>query len=242
MKTKTLSGLKVVDEEKGAVEAVFATLGVIDHDGDVTLPGAFTDGAKVRISAYNHASWGDALPVGKGTIREDGNEAILSGQFFMDTTAGADTFKTVKQLEDLGEWSYGFDVVESEPGEMNGQSVQFLKTLLVHEVSPVILGAGLGTRTLAAKARGMKLTDHAEAVLTDLKGLVDRCEEVKALRTEQGKKLGADSSALLADVAGQMKRLEEVLTTEPEVNPEAEAEARELAAKAKAAFALSTAP
>jgi hypothetical protein len=231
MKTKSLSGLKVVDETEGKVQAVFATLNVIDHDGDVTLPGAFTNGQKVRISAYNHASWGDHPPVGKGTIREEGDEAILDGEFFLSTTAGRETFEVVKGLEDLGEWSYGFDVLESEPGRMGDEDVQFLRKLKVHEVSPVILGAGLGTRTLAAKARGLKLTDHAEAVLTDLKGLVERAEEVKALRTEQGKKLGAESSALLADVHAHAQRLEEVLTTEPE-----QANAAELAAREKARF------
>lgn len=229
--TKSLTGLKITDDEKGQVRAVFSTLGVIDHDGDVTLPGAFTDGAKVRISAYNHASWGDALPVGKGTIHEDGNEAILEGQFFLNTTAGRDTFETVKELGELGEWSYGFDIVEAEQGTLDGQEVQYLKTLLVHEVSPVILGAGLGTRTLAAKAKGMKLTDHLDAVMADVKGAIDRAAEVKTLRSDQGKKLGEESSTLLVGLQSELKRLEEVLTTEEPVNttPDVEALASEKA-------------
>lgn len=152
MPKKALSGLKISEADDGTVTALFSTLNVIDHDQDVTLPGAFTDGQKVRISAYNHASWGPgALPVGKGQINEDGDSAIFDGGFFMNTTAGRDTFETVKELGDLGEWSYGYDILDSAPGQQDGQDVLYLKKLDVHEVSPVLLGAGIGTRTLSAK-------------------------------------------------------------------------------------------
>src|SRR5213595_1548806 len=62
----------------GEVTALFARLNVVDADGDVTLSGAFTEGAPVVISAYGHTSWGGALPVGKGTIGTRGDLALLS--------------------------------------------------------------------------------------------------------------------------------------------------------------------
>jgi HK97 family phage prohead protease len=166
MKKKSIkpSGVKVVDAAEGKVTAVFATLNVKDSDGDVTLKGAFEEGAPVRVSAYNHASWKEGhLPVGKGTIREDGDEAIADLQFFLNTTAGRDTFEVVKQTADLQEWSYGFDVLDSEPGQKDGEKVTFLKSLKVHEVSPVILGAGIGTRTLTAKGKQLA-SDLADAL------------------------------------------------------------------------------
>lgn len=157
MNRKSLSGIEIKDAEQGKIRAVFATLNVIDHDGDVTLPGAFTDGAEVRISVWNHGSWGpNLLPVGKGTIREEGNEAILEAQFFMGTEAGRDHFTVVKELGPLCEWSYGYDVEDSERGTKDGKEVTFLKQVTTHEVSPVILGAGLNTRTLAAKAKQLQ--------------------------------------------------------------------------------------
>lgn len=162
MKKKSLTGFKILDEEAGTFEAVFSTLNVIDAHGDVTLPGAFTSGAEVRISAYNHASWGPgAIPVGKGTIREEGDEAIVTGRFFVDTTAGRDTWTVVKELGDLQEWSYGYDIEDSEPGKQDGQKVTFLKDLTVHEVSPVILGAGVNTRTLTVKGAKQLYSDLA---------------------------------------------------------------------------------
>ncbi|PAZ15674.1 hypothetical protein CLM62_12825 [Streptomyces sp. SA15] len=157
MDTKTLRGVEIKDESKGEVTAVFATLGVRDHDGDFTRDGAFTDGAPVRISAYGHKSWDGLLPVGKGVIRIKGKKAILEGQFFMNTTHGRDTFETVRELSEAGlqEWSYGFDINEFSFGEEKGQQVRYLDRVTVHEVSPVLLGAGIGTRTLSAKGRDL---------------------------------------------------------------------------------------
>lgn len=152
MDTKATGRVEIKDADRGEVDVVFSTLNVIDSDGDVTPPGAFEEGAPVRISAYGHTSWSGILPVGKGAIRTVGNEGIMSGRFFMDTTSGRDTFLVVKELGEMQEWSYGYDPVEFSFGEQDGQRVRFLNKLKVHEVSPVLLGAGVGTRTLAAKA------------------------------------------------------------------------------------------
>lgn len=151
MDLKSLHGVEIKNADRGEVAAVFSTYNVIDAHGDVTLAGAFTNGAEVAISAYDHQTWQGSPPVGKGRIRTTGNEAILDGQFFMNTTAGRETFEIVKGLGPLQEWSYGYEVKASEPGEHQGQRVRFLKSLFVREVSPVFIGAGINTRTLAVK-------------------------------------------------------------------------------------------
>ncbi len=138
------------DGEPGEFKAIFSTFNVIDLDRDVTLPGAFRDGQNVRVSYWGHR-WDD-LPVGRGTIQSDEKEAWINGQFFMDTEGGRETHQTVKNLGELQEWSYGFDVLESESGRFEDQDVQFLRKLDVIEVSPVMLGAGIGTRTEAIKS------------------------------------------------------------------------------------------
>jgi hypothetical protein len=156
MDLKRLSRVEVKDASKGTVSAVFSTLNVVDKDGDVTVSGAFKDGADVVISAYGHQSWEGKLPVGTGRIKTTGAEAILDGQFLMDTQHGADTFRTVKALAEkgLGDWSYGFTVKDSETGEVDGRKVRILKALDVTEVSPVLVGAGVNTRTLEVKGLG----------------------------------------------------------------------------------------
>jgi len=163
MDTKSFQGrLKLKEDgDLGEFEVVFATLNVIDQDGDVTLPGAFTDGEKVRIAAWGHA-WGD-LPVGRGEIYEVGDEAVCRGKFFLDTQAGKEHYQTVKNLGELQEWSYGFDILGSEPGKFEGEDVRFLKEMKVIEVSPVMLGAGINTRTNSIKGVKKALPSHSTA-------------------------------------------------------------------------------
>jgi hypothetical protein len=151
--TKSVS-VEVKAADEGVVVAKFASMGVKDLDGDVTEPGAFGE-QDVRVSAYDHASWMGALPVGTGTIEEKGDAAIATLNFFMNSTHGRDHFETVKGLGSLGEWSYGFDILEkAEPTEEQRELgvVRVLKKLKVHEVSPVFRGAGVGTETLAVKS------------------------------------------------------------------------------------------
>lgn len=213
MKAKGLKDFEVKDADQGIVAAVFSTFDVIDSDGDVTRPGAFEAGAEVRISAYGHMSWMGELPVGKGSIRSTKTEAILDGQFFLETAAGRDTFTVVKELGPLGEWSYGYDPVEYSFGEHEGQQVRFLDKLKVHEVSPVLLGAGVNTRTLVAKARGdNRLSEEAALVLAAVADLLERADDVVAHRREKGKDgLGAESSALLEQLEALLKRFGDVL-------------------------------
>jgi HK97 family phage prohead protease len=139
-------------DQVGEFVATFATLNVIDKDGDVTVPGAFQNDAPVRISAWSH-NWG-ALPVGKGVIHADEERAWVDGEFFLQTAQGKETYETVKALGGLQEWSYGFDITDQSFGKFDGQDVRFLRGLEVHEVSPVMIGAGVDTRT--DRIKGMK--------------------------------------------------------------------------------------
>jgi len=178
--------------DTGTVKAVFATLGVVDHDGDIIMPGAIVNGTAVRLSAYNHKSWSDSMPIGRGTIAEIGNELIFDGQFFMDVQSAADTFKTVKNLAELGEWSFGFDVLEKEYSidQATGVENRRIKKMAVYEVSPVLLGAGIATRTLDMKSMGAGSTtyqEHAEELKEAVADFVKRSQSIADLRTEKGK-------------------------------------------------------
>lgn len=216
--------VEIKDADRGEITAIFSTLGVKDSDGDVTVPGAFEDGAEMPISAYGHTSWAGALPPGKGRIRTTKTEAILEGQFFLDTTHGADTFKTVQRLGALGQWSYGYDAVKFSYGEHDGQKVRFLEQLKVHEVSPVLLGAGVGTRTLGAKSAPMSFAEEAWAVLAAVTGLGDRAADVLAKRLEKGKGFGAESASLLEQVEAELKRLTGLLAPAPDIRADLERE------------------
>jgi hypothetical protein len=149
---KSLAGdVHIKSEVKGEVEAIFAKLNVVDHDGDVTLPGAFKEGQVVAISQHGHTIWSGSAPVGKGTIHTVGDHAVFRGKFFLDMPEARSTFHAVKGMAEHGQWSYGFNTLTAEPGQLGGKDVKFLKELEVFEVSPVLRGAGIGTATLSAK-------------------------------------------------------------------------------------------
>lgn len=197
MERKTYRGtldLKALGDAtpEGAFRATFSRFNVVDLDHDVTLPGAFQLGQAVRIASWGH-KWSE-LPVGRGVIQADAERAWVDGQFFLDTAAGLDTYRTVKQLQDLQEWSYGFDILERSFGEWEGQEVQFLRRLDVFEVSPVLLGAGIGTGTDTIKglADPAALQADVARVLTHWQGLVaHEAKEGRVLSEANRQKLGA---------------------------------------------------
>jgi len=144
--------LKEGSEQTGEFEALFATLKVRDHDGDVTVPGAFGNEQETPVAHYGHNH--SLLPVGRGKIVEREGKAVLEGRFFLDTNSGREHYLTVKNLGGLQQWSYAFDVLDEERGSFEGHDVRFLKALKVHEVSPVLVGAGIDTQTLRIKGEG----------------------------------------------------------------------------------------
>lgn len=154
------------DDDAGTVTAVFATLSVVDHQGDRILPGAIGE-QQVRMSAYQHGSWHGALPVGKGRVFERGNEAIFEGRFFLNTVAGREHYLTVKEMGDLQEWSFALPEMDWSMVEEDGRRVREIKRVSIPEVSPVLMGAGIDTRTLAVKGAETKgaLPSHSTPIV-----------------------------------------------------------------------------
>lgn len=203
-------------DEAGTFRATFSTFNVIDRDGDVTLPGAFTDGQEVRIASWGH-NWG-TLPVGKGVIHADTERAWVDGEFFLETAAGKDTHTTVKALAGLQEWSYGFDVKAYKFGQFAGQDVRFLEGLDVFEVSPVMIGAGINTRTEFVKG---SFDSECDQLIALHREFLERAKARSGIREKEGRTLSQANRSRLASYleslleirAGIEKLLEE---TEPE--------------------------
>lgn len=151
--TKALTApveFKLLDEP-GAFRATFSRFNIKDYDGDVTLPGAFTVGQPVRIAQWGH-NWGEPA-IGKGVIGADGERAWVEGKFNLSMAAGKETYEAVKELGALQQWSYGYSIKEWSVGEFEGDQVRFLRSLDVHEISPVMLGAQPLTSTDEIKGR-----------------------------------------------------------------------------------------
>lgn len=317
MSTKTtkrfMGHTTVKDATQGIAEIEFATLDVIDHDGDVMTKDSLPWGTPVVVSAYGHASWegGTAnLPVGKGTIRRDGNVAVADIKFFLNTPGGRDTFEVVKELaeDDLQEWSFSLHDVESERITKDGRPARLLKRVgLVKEVSPTLMGAGIGTGTRTVKGQrdgrvkqlqssvrrllalagrdrwsgdayawvddfdldegfvvygveawvdgswqstlvqvsftrtdtSVTLADdeqevhpttvfipkryheHAESVLADVAGLVERTTEIVALRSTKGKAMTESHAELLSLISGRLDDVKRLLEQDDPAPPPA---------------------
>jgi hypothetical protein len=223
--------------DEGTFKATIATFNVVDKDGDVTFPGAFPVGKEIPISAYGHQSWYGELPVGKGVIGADEKSAWVEGKFFTDTTPGADTYKTAKNLGPLMEWSYGYDPTESvgpDDARLAGHAeyagaARGLVKVTPFEASPVLLGAGVMTGTEWVKSMKSPFSDQAEQVLATVEAWFKRSRELAALRQKEGRVLSESNRARLASLADALDTvLGDVRTLLSETDPSAGKASREL--------------
>ncbi len=143
---------------QGTGRLVVATLGVVDLDGDVTEAGFF---GRQHVQLVPSHDW-DHVPLGKGVLYEQGNEAIVDFTFNLSIASAVDWFEAIRfDLDNppaLQQYSYGFKVHAGgeRRGTFAGRPVRFLQPrpdgrpgAEVFEVSPVLRGAGIGTRTVA---------------------------------------------------------------------------------------------
>ena len=214
MNRKTFaSAVELKQGAEGVVRAAFATLNVIDNDGDITEPGAFGTQA-VRVQPFGHDL--RALPVGKGSIFEEADKAVLEAQLNLETQPGRDMLSGLKFDLDNGppliEWSYTFDILEATDDVRDGTPVRILKRLKVHSVDPVFIGAGVATATLSAKDGPQRFADQmadADTALAAVADFVARAGALAALKREEGKELGAEHVERLRI---QLAKLGEVVT------------------------------
>ena len=159
MEHKALA-VELKGNQAGAFRAIFATFNQVDHDGDVTLPGAFPVGAKIPIAGVGH-NW-DVPTIGNGTIGADSEKAWLDGRFNLKMDAGRETYESIKFDADEGvnaqQYSYAYDVGKGHSARPDEQkqwpgAKRVLEQLVPHEVSPVLLGAGIETGTAFVKGR-----------------------------------------------------------------------------------------
>jgi len=70
VEVKAFESFEIKNEATGEVEAIIATLNVVDKDFEVITKDAIPDGSKVKMSSYGHDIVGmfaaGSLPVGKG--------------------------------------------------------------------------------------------------------------------------------------------------------------------------------
>ena len=204
--------------EPGSVQAVFSTFGVVDSDNDIVLASAFADGQPVPMT-WSHR-WD--MPVGKGVVRVrpvQGN-ALFDGSFFIETDAGQEAYKTVKAMGALQEWSWGFRVIDAAFERRDQQLVRVIKKAEVFEVSPVLVGAGVGTYTETIKGHSA-YAEEGETVLATVESFIERSKALAAMRATEGRVLSDANrkrlSSLLESLQAVGADIEDLLSsTDPQ--------------------------
>ena len=199
------------DEEAGTVEAVFSVFNEVDSDGDVVLPKSIRSGYgdKGVAMVWGH-DWKNII--GKGKIIQDDDKAVFKGSFNLNTNAGKEAYETVKAMSDLQQWSFGFEVLDSEVGmfQKDGgeeKEVRYLKDLKVWEVSPVMVGANQNTGTVMLKnleENNNELVEQNEA------GVETLDNENKTITENIGQRFTDEVDNLLIKMTALLKRAKEL--------------------------------
>ena len=236
------------NEVEGKVEAVFSVFNEVDSDGDVVEPKSIRSGYGDKGVAMVWAhDWKDV--VGRGRIEQDDEKAVFKGQFNMTTERGREAFNTVKEMGDLQQWSFGYEVLDSEKGlftKADGieQEVRYLKDVKVWEVSPVLVGANQNTYTMATKVgskgeddeirmsetsdttntKGTRFQDDIEDLLIKLVSLNKRAKELTSLRLSKNKLLSDSSVEALTMLQDSIQEIHADIDTVLHVGTEEVAE------------------
>ncbi len=197
------------DAPEGSFRATFATFNVMDHHGDITLPGAFKNGTVVPIGAYQHAM--TKLPIGSGVLGSDEKSAWVDGELFLDLDDGRATYVVMKRLTGQIEFSYIFTPEESSfedeftVGDQTFHDVRVLKQLDVWSVDPVIRGAGIDTGIVSIKSLDTKtFAEHAGELATAVGEFIERAESRHEMRAKEGRHYSADDREQLESLATEM--------------------------------------
>jgi HK97 family phage prohead protease len=177
------------DGDTRYIEAVFSLFETIDSDNDVTKANALRSGYtgnKVPL-VWNH-DWSKVI--GRGVIETDNQKAVFKG-YFLNTEAGKEAYETVKAMQDMQQFSYGFQVMKSTKGthiDSKGEEVpvRVLEDVKVWEVSPVLVGAQQNSFVQALKS-GLQTFDDVDTEFEEVKQEDEESKYGKCTYEKDGK-------------------------------------------------------
>lgn len=200
--------------------AIISTFDVVDADGDVVRPGAFGEQTVQMIPTHN---WQEA-PIGKAKIRENGNNALAEFKLNLEMANGKEWYQSLKFDMDnpppRQEYSYGFSVIKESRGEFEGQQVRFLEELKVHEISPVLVGASVGTTTLSLKedtqtkkdlhTKQTTIEEDINFVKENIEKLLKRIRGIKEIRESHGREISHERIKEFIDIEKLLVEMREI--------------------------------
>ena len=201
------------DRDKRYIEAVFSLFDTIDSDNDVTKANALKSGYtgnKVPL-VWNH-DWSKVI--GRGIIETDNQKAVFKG-YFLNTEAGKEAYNTVKEMQDMQQFSYGFQVMKSSKGkhiDSKGEEVpvRVLEDVKVWEVSPVLVGAQQNSFVQALKS-GLEPYDEIDTEFEEIiEPKVSSTTDASISKSQQGLRLGEHAVASLEELKAFTERIEDL--------------------------------
>lgn len=194
---KHFFGLEIKDAAKGEVEAVVATLGVIDKDGDIIRHRAVAAKSKVVVSDYGHSAAFGRRPAGKAL------------QASMTVTAVDDLQLQLKQLlERINELRESGAIIDDSQVEalvrVQQQAIEFAREsealdARVREINREKISNFDAQIALQAELLDLKAREEA------LTGEDDASQRTRAELQERIKKLEAEIARLQAQIAKNRK-------------------------------------
>jgi len=206
------------DGDTRYIEAVFSLFDTIDSDNDVTKANSLRSGYtgnKVPL-VWNH-DWSKVI--GRGIIETDNQKAVFKG-YFLNTEAGKEAYETVKAMQDMQQFSYGFQVLKSSKGthiDSKGEEipVRVLEDVKVWEVSPVLVGAQQNSFVQALKS-GLQTYDDVDTEFEEVKQEDEESKYGKCTYEKDGKcakekdlKISSETNASVSKSSQQGMRLGE---------------------------------
>src|SRR5210317_699814 len=204
------------DGDTRYIEAVFSLFDTIDSDNDVTKANSLRSGYtgnKVPL-VWNH-DWSKVI--GRGIIETDNQKAVFKG-YFLNTEAGKEAYETVKAMQDMQQFSYGFQVMKSSKGthiDSKGEEVpvRVLEDVKVWEVSPVLVGAQQNSFVQALKS-GLEPVDEeikAEMQIESTEPEVSSETDASISKSsQQGMRLGEHAVTSLEELKAFTERIEDL--------------------------------
>ncbi|SEL24741.1 HK97 family phage prohead protease [Rhodococcus maanshanensis] len=208
--------------EEGQFLAYASVFGNRDSYGDVVEPGAFTKsltdwrakGAPIPL-LFGHNMEDPDFNIGHVVMaEEDGHGLKVLGQLDLESPKGRQVHRMLKGRR-VGNLSFAYDVLDSKPAKSAelGEYVS-LKSLALHEISVVTVGANRSTAVLAVKGGDATNVTKDEVVMSvSLKdqraGVVTKAQAIVDGAKAEGVELTAEQAAELDGLVDQVKAFDE---------------------------------
>ena len=156
-RTKTISAeVKDVSMKDREVKLYYSQFGKIDSDGDVVQKGALAKtqndwGPKGKNRIWHLDNHMTSQRIGKPKEMGEDDYGAWAVTKVRDTQAGRDAM-VLYDAGDITEHSFGFRIINSEEGEVEGHQATILTELQQFEYSSVNWGANMNTPTVEVKS------------------------------------------------------------------------------------------